>query len=112
MAPKRAIPAGDELPEPIQTLFWDQNAHALRWERDRQAIIGRVLSVGSWDAVSWLRRRIGDEELRDWIEQHRGCGLSPQQLRYWQLMLDIPARRVNAWLRDEARQVWDRRARP
>ena len=102
-------PRGGELPESIQQLFWDQDPRALRWGRDRQAIIGRVLSAGSWDSVSWVRRRAGDEALRDWIEASRGRGLSPRQLRYWQLILGIPARRVNAWLRDDARQVWDHR---
>jgi hypothetical protein len=112
MAARPTNPAGDELPEAVKRLFWDQDPDALRWERDRQAILGRILSAGSWDAVSWVRQRAGDSALRDWIEQHRGRGLSPQQLRYWQLILDIPARRVSAWLREEARQVWDHRARP
>jgi uncharacterized protein DUF6922 len=97
------------LPAPIRQLFWDLNPGALRWDRDREMIIGRVLAVGTWSAVQWLRQRTDDETLKDWILRHEGRGLSPQQLRFWQLILGLPARRVDAWLRDERRQVWDRR---
>ncbi len=72
--------------------------------------MGRVLASGPWETVKWLRTRAGDKAIRQWIERHEGRGLSPQQLRFWQLILDIPARRVNRWLRSEARSVWDRRA--
>jgi hypothetical protein len=36
----------------------------------------------------------------------------PQQLRFCQLILGIPARRVNRWLRSVGRSVWDRRRKP
>ncbi|HEY8019803.1 MAG TPA: hypothetical protein VIH93_01805 [Thermoanaerobaculia bacterium] len=74
-------------------------------------IIGRILASGPWETVKWLRSALGDDAIRGWIEKHDGRGLSPQQLRYWQLVLGIPRRRVDAWLQDERRQVWDRRAR-
>lgn len=45
----------DPLPPLIRSLFWDLDPRALRWERDREQIIGRVLASGSWDAVTWLR---------------------------------------------------------
>jgi hypothetical protein len=104
--------SADPLPAPVKALFWDTSSGSLRWDRDRDQIIGRVLASGPWETVRWLRARAGDEAIRIWIEEHEGRGLSPQQLRYWQLMLGIPARRVNRWLRSEGRQVWDRRTRP
>jgi hypothetical protein len=94
----------------VKSLFWDLDPRGLRWERDREQIIGRVLASGTWDAVKWLRSRAGDDALREWIERHQGRGLSPRQLRYWELILDLPHRKVNEWLRSEQRQVWDRRA--
>ena len=93
----------------IRSLFWDLDPRELRWERDREQIIGRVLASGPWDAVKWLRKRAGDEALREWIERHQGRGLSPRQLRYWGLILDLPHRQVDEWLRSEQRQVWDHR---
>jgi uncharacterized protein DUF6922 len=87
---------------------WDLDARSLRWKRDRETIIGRVLASGPWETVRWLRSIAGDETIRGWIERHEGRGLSPRQLRFWQLVLGIPARRVDAWLSDERRKVWDR----
>jgi hypothetical protein len=101
----------DPLPAQIRSLFWDLDPRELRWDRDQEQIIGRVLASGSWDSVTWLRKRAGDDAVREWIERHQGRGLSPRQLRFWELILDLPHRRVDEWLRSERRQVWDRRAR-
>lgn len=101
----------DPLPAQIRSLFWDLDPRELRWERDQEQIIGRVLASGSWDAVTWLRKRAGDDAVREWIERHQGRGLSPRQLRFWELILDLSHRRVDEWLRSERRQVWDRRTR-
>jgi len=99
------------LPSAVRKLFWDVEPRSLRLDRDQGTIIGRVLATGPWETVKWLRSALGDDAIRRWIEDHEGRGLSPQQLRYWQLMLDIPRRRVDTWLQGEQRQVWDRRAR-
>jgi len=99
----------DELPAPVQALFWDVASRSLRWDQDRELIMGRVLASGPWETVRWLRDEAGDEAIRSWIEKHEGKGLSPRQLRFWQLVLDLPASRVDQWLRSERRGVWDRR---
>src|SRR5262245_17277836 len=94
----------------VRSLFWDLDPRELRWERDREQIIGRVLAEGSWDAVKWLRKQAGDDALREWIERHEGRGLTSRQLRFWELIFEFPHRQVDEWLRREGRQVWDRRA--
>jgi hypothetical protein len=100
----------DPLPPEVSSLFWDLDSRRLRWDRDRDQMIGRILAAGSWKAVTWLRQRAGDDALRDWIVRHEGRGLSPRQLRFWELLFDLPRREVDRWLRSERRQVWDRRA--
>jgi hypothetical protein len=100
------------LPASVKKLFWDTKVRTLRWDRHREPIIARVLAVGTWADVTWLRKTIGDQALREWILRHEGRGLTPQQLRFWQLLLDLPRRQVDLWLRSESRQVWDRRAAP
>lgn len=109
---RRAPNSTGSLPAFVKALFWDYEPRSLRWNRDRELIIGRILASGPWDTVKWLRAQAGDEAIRDWIERHEGRGLSPRQLRFWQLMLGIPSRRVDAWLQSEARKVWDRRTHP
>lgn len=101
-----------DLPDPVKALFWDVDPGELRWDHHHEFIIGRILSSGPWDVVQWLRRREGDEAVRSWIERHEGRGLSPKQLRFWELILGISSERVDEWLKSEGRQVWDRRARP
>ena len=94
----------------IRALFWDCDARAISWCEDREFIISRVLSAGDWQTVRWLRRRIGDQAIGEWIAGRQGRGLSPERLRYWEIALDLPHRVVSAWLADPARAVWDRRA--
>ena len=93
------------LPATLQALFLDYDFAALSWEDDRDFITARVLTSGGWDAVTWLRSRVGDRALREWIERHRGGGLSPQRLRFWELILGLPHCQVNAWLVAEGRQI-------
>ena len=94
-----------KLPATLRALFWDYDFTALSWENDRDLIMARVLTAGDWDAVTWLRSRVGDRALREWIERHRGGGLSPQRLRFWELILGLPHCQVNAWLVAEGRQI-------
>ena len=101
----------EPLPPDLRRLFWDLDPNSLRWERDQHLIIGRILSSGPWNTVQWLRRRLGDPALRGWIERHEGRGLSPQQLRFWELILGLRHRDVDLWLRNPRRGVWDRRTR-
>jgi hypothetical protein len=104
------IRSANSLPLSVKKLFWDLPPRSLRLDRDREMIIGRVLASGPWETVQWLRSAVGDDAIRQWIEARDGRGLSPRQLRYWQLVLDIPGHLVDAWLRSDRRQVWDRRA--
>lgn len=113
-APSRTSRAGrnskrTKLPEQLRPLFWDYPFGRLRWECDAELATDRVLAYGGFREWQWLRRWLGDEELADWICARRGRGLSPRQLRYWELVLGISRKDVSEWLRDPGRQVWDRR---
>jgi hypothetical protein len=52
-----------------------------------------------------------DEELRQWLQRRRGAGLSSRHLRFWELILELPRREVNAWLAQPGRQAWEGRNR-
>jgi hypothetical protein len=93
----------------LRPLFWDYDFARLTWKADDDPIVGRILAAGNWDAVRWLRRRLGTAALRDWLTRRRGAGLSPRQLRIWQAVLALPSRTVDAWLAAPGRQPWDRR---
>jgi len=106
---RKAVPRPRRLPEKLKWLFWEYEFRQLSWANDRDLVITRILVGGPWEAIHWLRRRLGDEELRLWIMRSKGAGLSPRQLRFWELILAIPRRRVNQWLATKARATWDNR---
>jgi hypothetical protein len=99
------------LPAELRLLFWDLDFHRLTWEKDRDLIISRILSHGDWQALEWLRSRVDSASLGEWLLNRRGAGLSSRQLRFWELILELPHRQVNEWLKDKGRMVWERRAR-
>lgn len=72
-------------------------------------VVSRVLENGRWEDIKTLRYRIGDEALRSWILVRKGRSLSPPRLRFWELLLDLPADQVNLWLSEKTRKVWDGR---
>lgn len=97
------------LPEQLRPFFWDYEFSKLSLGKDRDLVIRRILSNGSWDAVRWLRKRLGDQELREWLISHHGRGLTPRQLRFWGLLYDLPTRQVNQWVKTAQSGVWDSR---
>lgn len=101
-----------DLPNSVKALFWDVDPSDLRWDQHRDFMIGRILSSGPWATVQWLRKTQGDEVVRSWIERYEGRGLSPKQLRFWELILGIPSDRVDPWVEREERGVWGRRTQP
>lgn len=107
---KRALIS--KLPDLLRPFFWDYDFDSLSWEDDHELVIARVLSSGDWNALVWLRNHAGDHFLREWVERHQGGGLSPQKLRFWELVLGLPHRQVNTWLAAERRKIWGKRVNP
>jgi hypothetical protein len=97
------------LPESLRSCFWDYSFGDLSWEKDRELIVRRVLTDGSWDAITWLRQRMGESGLRKWLIAHRGRGLSPRQLRFWSLVLTLPKLWADAWTRAARTTPWNQR---
>lgn len=97
------------LPEHLKPLFWDVDFLALDWEAERDFIVRRILQTGSWPAVRWLRSTLDDDVLRTWILAHHGGRLAPRQLRFWELVLDLPASEVADWIARAKDNPWERR---
>jgi hypothetical protein len=102
-------PNQSPLPEFLRPLFWEYSFKRLSWERDRDTIILRILEHGTLDAIRWLRAQAGDEELRNWILEREGRGLSPRCLRYLELLLHLPHRRVTEWIKRIQALPWENR---
>ena len=97
------------IPPALRRLFWEYDFDALRWEKDRDLVISRVLAFGNWRDTCWLLAQIGDEGVRDYLYRTEGRGLSRPQLRYWETVLGLPRAQVTAWMYAPERGIWDER---
>ena len=105
-------PISMPLPEALRPLFWDVDFSALDWDTDRDLIVRRILQAGNWQALRWLRSTWGDENLQRWLTDHHGARLSPRQLRYWELVLELPGIQVDQWVARARASLWEKRVSP
>jgi len=105
------LPAAAELPSAVSDLLWDVAPGEVRLPRHRDFLIGRILARGTWAAVQWLRRELGDAEIAEYVQRTRGRLLSPRQLRFWELVLGLDENAVSGWIaeRRDGSKLWDRR---
>jgi hypothetical protein len=95
----------------FERLFWDYPAGSVGPGADRDLVVRRVTAEGGWREMKLLRSRVGDRAIRDVIERTDARGLSPQRIRFWQLVLGLPARKADAWVRRARGSTWARRVR-
>jgi hypothetical protein len=93
----------------LKDMFWNYDFRRLEWCKDRELIISRISNRGGLSALTWLRANMSDNELREWIMLRSGTGISPQRLRFREAILNLPHRKVNAWLKSDRRSILDRR---
>ena len=101
-----SLMAKSELPQNLAALFWDCDFSSIDLQRHRSFIIRRILEQGNWQALSWLRQTLGDRLIREWFLKKQGGGLDPRRLRFWGLVLDLPIRDVDAWVRKARANPW------
>jgi hypothetical protein len=99
------------LPKSLNRFFWEYDFLDLSWTSDSDLITSRLLQAGDWRSVCWLREQIDDDHLRRWLLEHKGGGLSPRQLRYWQVTLELPSELLDGWVHTARDNPWGRRIR-
>lgn len=95
----------------LESLFWEYDVKDLDLSKDRELIIKRVLSHGSVEDLKWLRRIVGDEEIKRFLLKTKGRGIDRRRLRFYQVIFRLPAAEVDSWLKDPAGKIWDNRCR-
>ena len=100
------------IPQELGPLFWDVDFRRLRWQRDQEFIIGRVLAEGGFQHTRWLVETAGRGAIREWIVRRRGRGLSPRVLRFWEAVLGLPHRDVSRWIAEQMAYPWASRMSP
>lgn len=113
-ASSRSVPrpglARRPVPSALRHLFWDFPGKALSLDGDRELVVRRVAGEGGLREMRWLRTRIGDAAIRQVIQRTQARGLSPQRIRFWQLLLGLPAPRADAWVRAARSSTWGARS--
>lgn len=61
--------------------------------------------------MTWLRERVEPDQLRQWLIRRRCRGLDAKRVRFWELILGLPADQVEEWVRAARAGVWGRRTR-
>lgn len=107
--PRRG-PARRPVPSSLRHLFWDFPGKALSLDADRELVVRRVAGEGGLREMRLLRTRIGDADIREILERTHARGLSPQRIRFWQLLLGLPALRADAWVRAARTSTWGGRS--
>lgn len=98
-----------ELDELVRRYLWEHDPERISWETGRHTIVAKLLQVGGWDAVRWLRAHLSDDELREFLVRRRGRGIDPKRLRFWELVLGLPREQVDAWIATARADPWHRR---
>ena len=84
------FPLVRHLPEIIAShasgLFWDVEPESLDLEMHEDFVLGRVLSLGSFEDLTALREEIGDDRIRQFVERapHR---LDRRSRRFFEVVL-------------------------
>ena len=108
---QRMLKPGDKFFKKLKSLFWDYDPEAIDLEEDKVLIIRRVLSRGSVEDLKWLRRTIGDEEIKGFLLKTKGRGIEKRRLRFYGVIFGLPDKKVREWLKDPSRRIWDERCR-
>ncbi len=70
-----------------------------------------MLSHGSVQDLKWLRKAVGDKEIKAILMKTKGRGIDRRRMRFYQVIFRLPAREVDLWLKDPARAIWDDRCK-
>jgi len=97
------------LPASFKHLFWDCSFEQIRHEPAQPFVVGRVLAEGTWEEIKWLRSTLGDGMIKQWLIDHRGKNISLRQLRFWELILELPPKKVDSWISEKKNSSWHQR---
>jgi hypothetical protein len=105
---RRAIRARweERLPAELRDLFWEFDARELRVAKAKATILLKVLTRGREAHKAWLADRFGREQVRDWIVERQGRGITTATMREW----GVTAGQIRRMRRaNPALDMWNRR---
>jgi hypothetical protein len=84
--------APDRVPDAVSRLFWDVDVASIDLDRARAFILERIMTRGTWEAMTWLRSRYDNEVIGAFVREHGERKLAPRDRSYWALVagLEVP----------------------
>jgi len=76
----------DSAPATVLGLLWDVDPASFDFDRDRALVFERVMTRGTWEAMTWLRSRYSREALAAFVASEGPRRLPPRDLAYWGLV--------------------------
>ncbi len=84
-------PVNSRLPSEVAVLFWDVDPDEIDLDRHRDYVMERVMSRGTWDAMTWLRHIYPTQVLADFVRRKGSTALAPREHAYWALVAGCDA---------------------
>lgn len=97
------------LNKKLRKFFWDYNFKSLSLKHDGDLIIRRILEVGDWESIRWLRKKVGDSRIRLLLKKYRGRGMDRRRLNYWCVKLNINRKELDSGIKQNGRSIWENR---
>jgi hypothetical protein len=74
------------VPEELAALFWEVDPDTIDLRLHGDYVIERVMTRGTWRAMTWLRRTYPDHVLADFVRRRGSASLPPREHAYWALV--------------------------
>lgn len=88
-----------KLPQPVLQLMWEYDLDALQsCSGIPDAVLERVMVRGGWEEMVWLKKEIGLERIRSFLEKRGSRVLPPRELRFWCLAGGIDDSTADRWV--------------
>ena len=100
------------IPEKFHTLFWDYDPNSIDIDAHSDFIIGRIMEIGTWDSMKWLRKTFSKDQLLSYLENRGKQTLPPRELNYWLFITGMSYQKRQKWLEDNSGpdHVWRTRS--
>lgn len=82
------------IPPAVVEALWSYDPEALDLEKDKHLIIRQVLNEGTEEAIEWMRRIYGVEDIKEVIRMTSRGAWKKKSLALWELIYGISPERV------------------
>jgi len=74
---QNSISDNEEIPDFVFSLFWEYEKGTINIFKHADLIIGRIMEIGTWDAMLWLRKTYPDKNLFLFGKERKTDPLTP-----------------------------------